>query len=129
MAFNMKGSPMHRNFGIGSPAKQKTDDPDGLTKLGLTEITDKDLDADVQFENLPASDMKRITRKYMQGEKLTEADQVIMDNYLKSQSNPSDSTTTKSGPPQRSKFKNHGVDAGASTSGAGPVKPGSNAIQ
>jgi hypothetical protein len=96
MAFNMKGSPMHRNFGIGSPAKQKTDDPDGLTKLGLTEITDKDLDADVQFENLPASEMKRITRTYMQGGTLTEADQKIMDDYLKSQESntPSDSTTT-----------------------------------
>tara|TARA_R100000781_G_scaffold101393_1_gene64886 strand:- start:282 stop:557 length:276 start_codon:yes stop_codon:yes gene_type:complete len=30
---------------------------------------------------------------------------------------------------QKSKFKNHGVDANASTSGAGPVKPGSNLIQ
>ena len=118
MAFNMKGSPMHRNFGIGSPAKQKTD-----------EITNEDLDADVQFENLPASDMKRITQIYMQGGKLTPADKKIMDNYLKSQSNPSDSTTTKSGPQQRSKFKDHGVDASASTSGAGPVKPGSNVIQ
>ena len=29
MAFNMKGSPMHRNFGIGSPAKQKKDSDEG----------------------------------------------------------------------------------------------------
>ncbi len=120
MAFNMKGSPMHRNFGIGSPAKQ----------------SNERAEQNAQFENLPESEMKRITRIYMQGGTLTEADQKIMDDYVKSQStgkgssSKSDSTTTtKPGPPQHSKFKNHGVDAGASTSGAGPVKPGSNAIQ
>ena len=33
MAFNMKGSPMHRNFGIGSPAKQTRPDEEGEKKV------------------------------------------------------------------------------------------------
>tara|TARA_R100001443_G_scaffold27200_1_gene40523 strand:- start:2645 stop:2992 length:348 start_codon:yes stop_codon:yes gene_type:complete len=33
MAFNMKGSPMHRNFGIGSPAKQTKPDEEGEKKI------------------------------------------------------------------------------------------------
>ena len=31
MAFKMKGSPMQRNFGIGTPAKKATGKPEGMT--------------------------------------------------------------------------------------------------
>ena len=42
MAFKMKGSPMYRNYGIGSPAKKTTEDPPSreeiaeMNKKGLT---------------------------------------------------------------------------------------------
>jgi len=42
MAFNMKGSPMHRNFGIGSPAKQAKPDTEGEIKVVEKRLKDID---------------------------------------------------------------------------------------
>jgi hypothetical protein len=87
--FKMKGSPMQRNFGIGSPLKQDTEDktPQAVKDLGLAEITDEDLERGVreeqQMAKLPPSEMKEILKKYKRGGKLTKEDKAIMDQYVK----------------------------------------------
>jgi hypothetical protein len=89
MAFKMKGSP-HKMGGIQgtsghtSALKQKVDNtPDGLRDLGLTEITDADLDADAQLETLPKDKYNAIVAKYIRGGELTEEEEAIMAEYAK----------------------------------------------
>tara|TARA_R100001594_G_scaffold132169_1_gene172225 strand:+ start:590 stop:853 length:264 start_codon:yes stop_codon:yes gene_type:complete len=79
MAYNMKGSPMQRNFGIGSPVKKATDD------AYYTE-GDRVYKKDHGRINFPEKDKmyqawlkKQETKKYLEEEKKKKRDMEIQD--------------------------------------------------
>ena len=67
----------------GTRVITKADTPEGIKKMGLEIITDKDLEIQDKFEALPQSKEKDIVAKYLRGSKLTKKEEAIMDQYAK----------------------------------------------
>jgi len=64
MAFKMKGSPMYRNYGIGSPAKKYASSPAKMTGDPEKEMTQEEKDAAIA-NAMPAAEKKIFSRETM----------------------------------------------------------------